>query len=72
MREMSFPNTDEATQRAADAILKQLNETGKENIRLISKLIIKSVEADEYTYRIEDSGTIYRLRMNLIKALATS
>lgn len=72
LREMSFPNTDEATQRAADAILKQLNETGKENIRLISKLIIKSVEADEYTYRIEDSGTIYRLRMNLIKALATS
>lgn len=70
--ELSFPNTDEATQDAADAILRQLNETGKGNIRLISKLIVKSVDADEYMYRIEDSETTYRLRMGLIKALATS
>ena len=42
VRELSLPNTDEATKRAADAILNQLNETGKENIRLISRLIINS------------------------------
>lgn len=71
-RELSLPNTDEATKDAADAILKQLNETGKENIRLISRLIIKSVDADEYMYRIEDGETTYRLRMGLVKALATS
>ena len=71
-RELSLPNTDEATKDAADAILKQLNETGKGNIRLISRLIIKSVDADEYMYRIEDGETTYRLRMGLVKALATS
>lgn len=70
--ELSLPNTDEATKDAADAILKQLNETGKESIRLISRLIIKSVDADEYMYRIEDSETTYRLRMGLVKALAAS
>ena len=72
VRELSFPNTDEATKNAADAILKQLNETGKENIRLISRLIIKSVDADKYMYRIEDSETTYRLRMDLMKTLAAS
>lgn len=72
VRELSLPNTDEATKHAADAILEQLNETGKENIRLISRLIIKSVDADEYMYRIEDSETTYWLRMGLVKALAAS
>ena len=62
-RELSFPNTDEASQDAAKAILKQLNKTGRESIRLISKLILKSVDADEYTYRIEDSETTRRLRI---------
>ena len=71
-RELSLPNTDEATKDAADAILKQLNETGKENIRLISRLIIKSIDADEYMYRTADSEITYRLRMGLVKALATS
>lgn len=70
--EVYLPNIDEATKGAADAILEQLNETGKENIRLISRLIIKSVDADRYMYRIEDSETTYRLRMGLVKALATS
>lgn len=70
--ELWLPNIDEATKRAADAILEQLNKTGKENIRLISRLIIKSVDADRYMYRVEDSETTYRLRMGLVKALATS
>lgn len=72
VRELSLPNADEATKHAADAILKQLNETGKESIRLISRLIIKSVDADKYMYRIEDSETTHQLRMGLVKALAAS
>jgi hypothetical protein len=71
-RELSLPDTDEATQGAADAILRRLNGTCKESIHLISRLIVKSVDADEYLYRIEDSETVYQLRMGLVKALAAS
>lgn len=70
-KKLSFPNVDEATGVAVNDILNQLNNTGKQNIRLMSKLIIKSANTDESTYRIEDSETTFRLRMGLIKGLAS-
>ncbi|MDP9859374.1 hypothetical protein J2S71_001070 [Olsenella profusa DSM 13989] len=39
---------------------------------MISRLIVKSVDADEYMYHIEDSETVYQLRVGLVKALAAS
>lgn len=71
IRESTQPHVDGAICKAAENLLHKLSEAGRENIQLMSELIVKSSSAEQRMYRVEESQLITKLRIELIKKLAS-